>query len=136
MARVLALSADLLFGSRVQGALVGAGHEVELVGDERRLRERFSLCAGGAGDRDNRAADVLVADLTDPGLDGAAIVASLKAGGELGETRTLAFYSHVDAAARERAQRAGFDLVVARSRMAREGPELVARLLELRPPAV
>jgi CheY-like chemotaxis protein len=128
MARVLALTGDLLFGSRVQGALVGAGHEVELVPDERRLRERL-LYAGGAGDRDSRAADVLVADLTDAELDGAAIVASLKAAGELGTTRTLAFYSHVDAAARERAEQAGFDLVVARSRMAREGAELVAGLL-------
>ena len=44
--------------------------------------------------------------------------------------RTLAFYSHVDAAVRERAEEAGFDLVVPRSRMAREGAELVARLLE------
>jgi hypothetical protein len=30
---------------------------------------------------------------------------------------------------RERAERAGFDLVVARSRMAREGPVLVAGML-------
>ena len=33
MARVLALTADLLFGSRLQGALTLAGHEVELVAD-------------------------------------------------------------------------------------------------------
>jgi hypothetical protein len=50
------------------------------------------------------------------------------AGSELGDTRTLAFYSHVDVATRERAERAGFDLVVPRSRMAREGAELVTRL--------
>ena len=41
MARVLALVPDLLFGSRVQGALTAAGHEVELIGDEARLRERL-----------------------------------------------------------------------------------------------
>jgi hypothetical protein len=34
----------------------------------------------------------------------------------------------VDVAARERAQRAGFELIVPRSRMAREGAQLVARL--------
>jgi hypothetical protein len=72
---------------------------------------------------------VLVVDLTDDEFDGAAIVESLAADGRLGSTRTLAFYSHVDVAARERAERAGFDLVVARSRMAREGAELVERLL-------
>jgi CheY-like chemotaxis protein len=128
MARVIALTRDLLFGSRVQGALVGAGHDVELVADEGRLRERF-LYAGEAGEGDGLSVDALVADLTDAELDGAAIVASLKADGGLGKTRTLAFYSHVDAAARERAEQAGFDLVVARSRMAREGAELVAGLL-------
>jgi len=122
MARVLALTADLLFGSRVQGALIAAGHEVELIADEPRLRGRLA-------DPGEPAADVLVVDLTDAALDGAAIVSSLTAAGDLRGVRTLAFYSHVDGAARERAERAGFDLVVPRSRMAREGGELVSRLL-------
>jgi hypothetical protein len=121
MACVLALTADLLFGSRVQGELAAAGHDVELIADEPRLRERL---ADGAAP----AAAVLVVDLTDGDLDGAAIVQSLSSGGGLGATRTLGFYSHVDAPARERAKRAGFDLVVPRSRMAREGAALVARL--------
>ena len=42
--------------------------------------------------------------------------------------RTLGFYSHVDVPARERAEQAGFDLVVPRSRMAREGAELTSVL--------
>ena len=42
--------------------------------------------------------------------------------------RTLAFFSHVDTEVGERARAAGFDLVVPRSRMAREGAQLVARL--------
>lgn len=141
MARVLALTRDLLFGSRVQGALQGAGHEVELVDGEARVRERLGAEApgsagadvGGAGGTPGGSAagavDALVVDLTDPDLDGAAIVASLKADRALGATRTLGFYSHVDAPARERAEQAGVDLVVPRSRMAREGPELVGRLL-------
>jgi hypothetical protein len=122
MARVLALVPDLLFGSRVQGALTAAGHEVELVGDERRLRDRL-------GDSAAQAAAVLVVDLTDADLGGAGIVEALSEAGELRGVRTLAFYSHVDAPARERAERAGFDLVVPRSRMAREGAELVTRLV-------
>jgi hypothetical protein len=52
--------------------------------------------------------------------------------GALGTARTLAFYAHVDAAARERARAAGFDLVVPRSRMAREGARLLARLSDAR----
>jgi len=122
MARALALTRDLLFGSRVQGALAAAGHEVELIADEGRLRERLS-------DPDGAPADVLIVDLTDDELRGAAVVAQLAAEGELRATRTLAFYSHVDVAARERAEQSGFDLVVPRSRMAREGAALVAGLL-------
>ncbi len=131
MARVLALTGDLLFGSRVQGALALAGHDVELIADEPRLRARLAAVA----DPPRPAPDVLVVDLTDGELGGAAIVQSLARGGELGATRTLGFYSHVDVPARERAEGAGFDLLVPRSRMAREGAELVARLLEAAPPA-
>ena len=119
MARVLALVPDLLFGSRVRGALAAAGEELELLADESRLRAR--LAAGPTP-------EVLIVDLTDTELEGPRIVGSLLSGGELAGVRTLGFYSHVDLAARESAERAGFDLVVPRSRMAREGAELVARL--------
>ncbi|HTU78631.1 MAG TPA: hypothetical protein VMF09_07725 [Solirubrobacteraceae bacterium] len=122
MARVLALTRDLLFGSRVQGALASAGHEVELLDGAPRLRERLA-------DRAGAPALVLVVDLTDGELDGARILESLEQEDALAGARTLAFYSHVDVSARERAERAGFELVVARSRMAREGPELIERLL-------
>jgi DNA-binding NarL/FixJ family response regulator len=121
VARVLALVPDLLFGSRVQGAMTAAGHELELIGDEHRLRARL-------GDIAAPATAVLIVDLTDADLDGAGIVEALSRGAELQGVHTLGFYSHVDAPARERAERAGFDLVVPRSRMAREGAELVTRL--------
>jgi CheY-like chemotaxis protein len=120
MAHVLALVPDLLFGSRVQGMLVAAGHEVELIADGPRLRERLKDAVPEGA--------VLVVDLTKPDLDGAALLESLSATGELKQMRTLGFFSHVDASVRERAERAGFDLVVPRSRMAREGAELIGRL--------
>ena len=125
MARVLALSGDLLFGSRVQGALAAAGHDVQLVGDEPRLLQALE----GSGDPVGGGVDVLIVDLTDSALEGASIVESLRAGGQLGAARTLGFYSHVEIATRERAEAAGFDLVVPRSRMAREGAELIDGLL-------
>lgn len=121
MARVLALVPDLLFGSRVQGTLATAGHDVELISNERRLRERL-------GDPEATAAGVLIVDLTNEDFDGAGILESLSATGELEGVHTLAFYSHVDTGVRERAERAGFELTVPRSRMAREGAELVAGL--------
>jgi DNA-binding NarL/FixJ family response regulator len=121
MARVLALVPDLLFGSRVQGSLAAGGHEVELISGEQRLRERLA-------DSSQPAAEVLIVDLTNEQLDGAGLLESLAAERALEATRTLAFYSHVDVAVRERATSAGFDLVVPRSRMAREGAALVGSL--------
>jgi hypothetical protein len=122
VARLLALSADLLFGSRLQADMARGGHDLELIGDESRLRTRLL-------DPEAPKAQVLIGDLTDDRLDGAAILEALAADGLLGELRTLAFYSHVDAAVRARAEQAGFDLVVPRSRMAREGPALLDGLL-------
>jgi DNA-binding NarL/FixJ family response regulator len=122
MARVLALTADLLFGSRIQGDLTVAGNDVELIGNEAGLRARLS-------EADKPAADVLVVDLTDAELDGAGIVEALAGEGALDSVATLGFYSHVDVQARERAERAGLDLIVPRSRMAREGDALIRRLV-------
>lgn len=116
MACVVALVPDLLFGSKVVAMLEAAGHEVVLCAQEDD--------AWGQADR----ADVLVVDLTSDAVDGATLVDSMRSAGELRGTRTLAFYSHVDAAARERAEEVGFDVVVPRSRMAREGAALVGQL--------
>jgi hypothetical protein len=118
MARVVAYIPDLLFGSRVQAMLDGGGHAVELTGDAGAVRDALT------------GADVLVVDLTDESHHGDHLVESLHADGSLDEIQTLAFYSHVDVEMRRRAESAGFDLIVPRSRMAREGGELVARLLQ------
>ena len=126
MARVVTFTADLLFGSRVQGSLAAAGEDVELVSDRESLRAALEDAGGGAP-------EVLVVDLTDAALRGAEEVRALHDAGALARTRTLGFYSHVESDARERAQRAGFDLVVPRSRMAREGAALVARLASADP---
>jgi hypothetical protein len=123
MARVLALTADLLFGSRIQGDLLAAGDEVEMMPDESRLRIRLVQV-------EEPAPDVLVVDLTDAQLAGVKVVEGLIADGLLDRISTLGFYSHVDVAVRERAELAGFDLVVPRSRMAREGSELIRRLAD------
>jgi DNA-binding response OmpR family regulator len=113
--RVVALIPDLLFGSQVQGKLAAAGHRVELVSDAKRAREQLADAA------------VLVVDLTQD-LDGAALLRELNRHDALAGVHTLGFYAHVDPAVRQRALEAGFDLVVPRSRMAREGAELVTQL--------
>ena len=112
MARVVAAFDDLLLGSNVLGMLRAAGHEASLSG----------------GDAKPDGAAVMIVDLAAGGFDGVALVERLRASGELGQTRTLGVYSHVDADTKRRADAAGFDLVVPRSRMAREGAALVERL--------
>lgn len=110
MARVAAFVPDLLFGSNVLGTLQAAGHETVLVSDMNGV--------------DAGVVDVLVVDLT---ADVDARVAAVRAAG-LDDVKTLAFYSHVEAEVRVLALQAGFDLVIPRSRMAREGGVLVGRL--------
>ncbi|HEY7629908.1 MAG TPA: hypothetical protein VH817_04370 [Thermoleophilaceae bacterium] len=109
MARVALLCPDLLFGSQVEGGLRAAGHEVTTFSSVDDAR-------AAAGD-----VDVLVVDLT-------ADVAERVGLGGVSEARTLAFYSHVEQDTRTAAEEAGFDLVVPRSRMAREMGALVDRL--------
>jgi CheY-like chemotaxis protein len=117
MARVAALIPDLLFGSKVQSALQDAGHEVDLITGELEAWDEV----GGI--------DLLVVDLTSPDVDGVEVFETLATGGELHAVRSLGFFAHVQPEVRERALQAGFDLVVPRSRMAREGPRLVEGLL-------
>ena len=117
MARVAALIPDLLFGSKVQSALQTAGHEVDLITGELEAWDEV----GGI--------DLLVVDLTSPDVDGVELFETLATGGELHEVRTLGFFAHVEPEVRKRALQAGFDLVVPRSRMAREGAQLVAGLM-------
>ena len=95
------LCPDLLFGSKVEGALRAAGHEV--VGPD-------------------EDADALVLDLTAEAED------RLRAAAGAG-LPTLAFYSHVEQDVRRRAEEAGIERVVPRSRMAREAAALVDGIL-------
>lgn len=105
MARILAVVADLMLASRVEAPLSAAGHEVT-------VRAEPGPDASGF--------DLIVVDLDVPDAD------ALAAAGP----PAIGFYSHVDVATRRRAEGAGLDLVVPRSRMARELPELAAAMLE------
>jgi hypothetical protein len=105
VARVVAVAADLLLGSKVEAMLSAAGHEVTL---------SPALAEAPLND-----AELLVADLDTENAE--ALVG-------LG-IPVLGYYSHVNVETKEVAEAAGVDLVVPRSRMVRELPELVGRLL-------
>ena len=95
MARVALLCPDLLFGSKVEGALRVAGHAVNRFDTEERVRVAASFH------------DLLIVDLTAEGIDGAALVRSMRERGEIEAIPTLGFYSHVDQETRRRAEAAG-----------------------------
>ena len=113
MARVIALVPDLLFGSKVQAALAAAGHEVELTGDESRRAPDAPA-----------AADVLVVDLATDAIDGAGARRG-DARGRRARRRRARSASTATWTSRRASGRcaAGFDQVVPRSRMNREGAD-------------
>jgi hypothetical protein len=104
VARVLVVVPDLMLSSRAQEGLRAAGHEVSAMPS---LPEAADV-------------DAIVCDLD--AVD-AAVVASTG-------IPALGFYSHVDVETKRRGEAAGLALVVPRSRMARELPRLIDRLLE------
>ena len=103
MARVLAVVPDLMLSSRVVESLSAAGHQVDVVPSLPEATE----------------AEALVCDLD--AVDAETVAAA--------GLPALGFYSHVEVETRRRAEAAGVDIVVPRSRMARELPELVEVLL-------
>jgi hypothetical protein len=105
VARVVAIAPDLMFASRISETLAAAGHEVTI--------------SSSVSEAPLQGAELLIADLDRVEPD---TVAGLG-------PPVLGFYPHTDAELRERAEAAGVDLVVPRSRMAREMPQLVERLL-------
>lgn len=105
MARIVSIADDLMLASRVDTSLTAAGHNVILA---RSLNE-------AALDE----AELIVADLD---LENPEALVGLG-------MPVLGYYSHVDAGTRQAAEAAGLDLVVPRSRMNRELPALVERLL-------
>jgi hypothetical protein len=106
VARVVAVAADLLLGSKVEAMLTAAGHEVTLVP---------ALAQAPLDD-----AELLVADLDTENPEALVGIG----------VPVLGYYSHVNTETREAAEAAGVDLVVPRSRMARELPALAASLLD------
>ncbi|MEX2447195.1 MAG: hypothetical protein WD404_00435 [Solirubrobacterales bacterium] len=105
MARVVSIAEDLMVASRVDTALTSAGHHV--------------ILARSLAEASFDEAELIVADLdaVDP--------AALRGAG----VPVLGYYSHVEVETKRAADAAGIEMVVPRSRMARELPALVERLL-------
>jgi hypothetical protein len=105
VAHVVAIAPDLMFGSRIEETLRAAGHQV--------------TTSPSASEAPLDEADLLIAD-----LDAASPDAVVGLG-----VPVLGYYSHVEVETRRAAEAAGVDLVVPRSRMAREMAALVSSLV-------
>ena len=103
MARIVVVTGDLLFGSKIQQALITAGYAVDL---------SASI---------DPAADLLVVDLPELGdLSGLAEV----------PCPVLGYYSHVDPGPRDSALALGVAKAVPRSRLIRDLTDLASDLLD------
>lgn len=105
MARVLSIAGDLMLASKVDATLTAAGHHV--------------ILASTVAEAPLDEIELVVAD-----LDAESPEALVGLG-----VPVLGYYSHVEVETRRVAEAAGVDLVVPRSRMARELPQLAERLL-------
>jgi hypothetical protein len=103
VAKIVAIVSDLMLASRVSESLKAAGHEVSVVP---KLPDPLE-------------AEAIVCDLDAADIDAVAAA----------PVPTLGFYSHVDVETKQRAEAAGIDVVIPRSRMARELPALASKLL-------
>jgi hypothetical protein len=106
VARVIAISADLLLGSKVEAMLSAAGHDVTL--------------SPALAEAPLDEVELIVADLDAENPE--ALVG-------LG-VPVLGYYSHVNVETKQAAEATGVDLVVPRSRMSRELVTLAAGLLD------
>jgi hypothetical protein len=104
MARIAAVVQDLMLASRVSTSLEAAGHEVE---QDSVLPDELD------------GVDCVVADLD---------AVPTERLSDLG-LPVIGFYQHTDTDTKRRADEAGLAMAVPRSRMVRELPELVERVL-------
>ena len=115
--RVLMLVPDLMFASRIMPTLEGLGYGVESAADGAALARRAS---------ESPPALILI-DLAARGTDVAATIGTLKGEAATRDIPVVAFGPHLDQAARQAAEAAGADAVVANSKLALDLPSLVAR---------
>lgn len=111
-AKVVLLTQDLLFGSKVEGMIREAQAEPVLAPDP-----DTALAAAAVS-------ELLIVDLTAEAFDGTEVVAKHP-------VPTLGFYAHTDDETRKKALEAGYAQVVPRSRMMREGAAIIAGFTQI-----
>lgn len=112
---VLAMAADLLFGSRIRGTARAVGAEVALIGSAEDLKRRAAELAPRR----------ILLDLDHRRVDMPALIADLKQDPATAAIPIVAYVSHVNTEAITAARAAGADRVMARSAFVDALPELL-----------
>lgn len=121
---VLGLVPDLMFATRIERVVVPLGYAVEWAADGAALLARAP------------AAALVLVDLAARGVDVPAVIRALKAEPATRAVPLVAFGPHLDEAARDAAQAAGADGVVANSKLVFDLAGLLARYALAPPTAV
>jgi DNA-binding NarL/FixJ family response regulator len=120
VSQIAIVVSDLLFQSRIAAAVARLGHEATVA-------DSAATVAAALAARPALA----IIDLHERNLDALAAVRSAKAAG----ARVLAFGRHTEPLTLRAARDAGADLVVPRSQLSQELPQLIESLLSAQEPA-
>lgn len=112
---IMAMSADMLFGSRIRGAARATGAEVALIGRPDELQRRAA----------EQPPTRIILDLDHRRVDMPQLIRALKADPVTSGIPVVAYVSHVNADAIAAARAAGADRVMARSAFVNELPALM-----------
>ena len=121
---IVALTDDLMIGTRIAGTLEAAGYVVQVVGDAATLQ---TVARTGA--------HAVLLPFAARGFDAGAIIRALRADPTTAHLPILAFGPHVDTGARAVAQAAGATRVVTNGAFFTQMPAIIASLLASDPPA-
>lgn len=115
--RIVVLVRDLFFAVRIGNTLRPLGYQVDVVNSETALAQALSA----------RPTALAIVDLGFTAIEPARQIAALKGHPATRDIPILAFGSHLDRAARDAANAAGADRVVANSKLTDDLPALVVR---------
>lgn len=114
--RVVAVVNDLFFASKIGETAKRAGVSVEFATSETALLEKLG-----------QKPSLIIVDLNLSAMNPLSLIAKLKGRPDLKQTSILGFVSHVQGELKQKAQKAGCDMVLARSSFSQNLPQILKR---------
>ncbi|MBI3666474.1 MAG: response regulator [Acidobacteria bacterium] len=114
--RIVAFVDDLFFVTKIGETARRAGVAVEFVHNEEALQQKLES-----------PPSLIIVDLNLSGMKPLPLISKLKGQPELKQTSILGFVSHVQGELKQKAQKAGCDMVLARSSFSQNLPQILKR---------